>query len=73
MGTSFFKQNGAPKIGIGSTAPFSSSLKSSSYATHGAALGQQKDLAAAQSIDKAAMAAHGPMKRGAAYPKGPKI
>ena len=65
MGTHFFQKPSAITGGKqGLTAP-----RSIGYATHGAAMGAQKDIGAAQAINKAG--AFKPLKRSAAYPKGP--
>jgi hypothetical protein len=72
MGTHFFRAGGAPKvISGGPTNLAARAFGASSYAARGAAAGAQKDLGAAQAINKAG--AFKPMKRSAAYPKGPKV
>lgn len=69
MGTSFFKPPGGPKITGVNQNQEARALGSSVYAARGAAAGAQKDIGAAQAINKAG--AFKPMKRSAAYAKGP--
>jgi hypothetical protein len=71
MGSSFFKSAGQPKIIGGNQGMQARAIGSSVYAARGAAAGAQKDLGAASAINKAG--AHRPLKRSAAYPKGPKV
>lgn len=70
MGTSFFK-NAGPKIGGVSQNQEARALGSSVYAARGAAAGAQKNLGAVAGANKAG--AYKPMKRTAAYAKGPKV
>jgi hypothetical protein len=70
MGTQFFKAGGAPKvIGGGPQNMEARAMGSSVYTARGAAAGAQKDLGAASALNKGGH--RGPMKRSAAYPKGP--
>jgi hypothetical protein len=72
MGSSFFKGAGKPSaISGGSTGQEARAIGQSSYGVRSAASGAQKGLTAAQAINKAG--ALKPMKRSAAYPKGPKL
>lgn len=70
MGTSFFKSNGSKLTG-GAQNMEARAIGSSVYASRGAAAGANKDLAAAQAINKAGKLK--PSVRSAAYPKGPKV
>lgn len=72
MGTSFFK--GAGKLNTisgGNTGQEARAIGQSAYGVRSAAAGAQKGISAAQAINKAG--AFKPMKRSAAYPKGPKV
>lgn len=72
MGTSFFKGAGqANKITGGSTGQEARAIGQSAYGVRSAASGAQKGISAAQAVNKAG--AFKPMKRSAAYPKGPKV
>lgn len=72
MGTSFFKSGGAPKVISGGPQNIEArAIGSSAYAARGAAAGAQKDIGMAAAINKAG--AFKPMKRSAAYAKGPKV
>jgi hypothetical protein len=74
MGSSFFSNVGKPKQMMGGNQGLEArAIGASSYGQKGAAIGAQKALAGAQAANKAALGAHGPLKRSAAYPKGPKI
>lgn len=73
MGTSFFHSGGAPKILDKGQNLEARAIGANSYAGRGAGILSQKDVGAAQAINKAAIAMHGPLKRSAAYPKGPKV
>lgn len=70
MGTSFFKGK-APNISGGNPGLEARAIGAATYGGRGAAIGAQKSLSKAEGINKAAQ--HGPMKRSAAYPKGPVI
>lgn len=71
MGSSFFKGAGQPKaLTGGNTGQEARAIGQSSYGMRSAASGAQKGLTAAQAVNKAG--AFKPMKRSAAYPKGPK-
>jgi hypothetical protein len=70
MGSSFFSKAGAPKAITGGNPGLESrAIGASSYGVRGSAQGAQKNLGAAMAINKAG--AFKPMKRSAAYPKGP--
>jgi hypothetical protein len=69
MGTSFFKANGSPKIIGGNQNMEARAIGSSVYGARGAAAAAQKGIGQAQAINKAG--AFKPLKRSAAYPKGP--
>jgi hypothetical protein len=72
MGTSFFKAGGAPKTITGGPQNMEArAIGSSSYAARSAAAGAGKDLGAAQALAKAG--AYKPIKRSAAYARGPKV
>lgn len=71
MGTSFFKAGGGPKISGTGQNMEARAIGSSVYGARGAAAGAQKSLGVAAGLNKAG--AHGPLKRSAAYPKGPKV
>lgn len=72
MGSSFVK--GAPKAMSGGNPGLEArAIGASAYGSKGAAIGAQKDIGAAQGFNRAAIKAHGPLKRSAAYPKGPKV
>jgi hypothetical protein len=72
MGTAFFKQKPGAAPG-GNLNQLGRALNSGAYAAHGDAIGAQKALAGAQGANAAAIKAHGPIKGGSAYPKGPKV
>jgi hypothetical protein len=75
VGTSFFKgnkQHAAPVTGSNTT-QLARALNAGQYGARGAGIGAQKALAGAQAVNKAAISAHGPLKRSAAYPPGPKV
>jgi hypothetical protein len=75
MGSGFFKK------GVGHSNPITGSntnqlargLNAGAYGARSAGIGAQKTLATAAGINSAAIKAHGPMKRSAAYPAGPKV
>jgi hypothetical protein len=72
MGTSFFKGAGKPNaIGAGNTGQEARAIGQSAYGVRAGAAGAQKGISQAQAINKAG--AFKPMKRSAAYPKGPKV
>jgi hypothetical protein len=71
MGTSFFKGAGAPKIGGTNLNQMARAEGTGAYGARGSGIAQQKALGGALAANKAAIAAHGPLKRSAAYPKGP--
>lgn len=74
MGSSFFKGKGKePQIGGGNQGLEARAIGAASGASRGAGIGAQKNLLQATAVDNAAYKAHGPLKRSAAYPKGPKI
>jgi hypothetical protein len=75
MGSSFFKNQGQPKVLTGGNPGLEArAIGSSSYGVKNSAIGAQKALAGAQAANKAAMSAHSkPLKGSAAYPKGPKL
>lgn len=74
MGSNFFKGAGkAGPIGTGNQSLQSRAIGASGYAARSAGSAAQKGVGQAQSINNAAIKAHGPLKRNAAYPKGPKI
>ena len=71
MGSSFFKGAGQAKpLTGGSTGQEARAIGQSAYGVRSAASGAQKSLGQALAINKAG--AFKPMKRSAAYPKGPK-
>jgi hypothetical protein len=70
VGTGFFKKAGQIPTPGGSQNLEARAMGSSVYAGRGAAAGAQKDIGAAQALNKAGF--KGPMKRSAAYPPGPK-
>lgn len=72
MGSQFFKAKG-PAITGGNQNQLARAVGAGAYASRGASIGAQKDLAAAQAVNKAAIAAHGPLKGTSAHPKGPKV
>jgi len=70
MGTSFFQKGGAPKVITGGNPGLEArAIGASSYGVRGSAQGAQKELGVAQGVNKAG--AFKPLKRSAAYPKGP--
>jgi hypothetical protein len=73
LGSSFFKGGAgrAPTIGTGNMNQMARAEGTGAYGARGAGIAAQKSLGGAQAANKAAMAAHGPLKRSAAYPKGP--
>lgn len=70
MGTSFFKGKGPKAIAPGNMNLLARAGNAGQYAARGEAMGAQKDIGAAQGINKAG--AGKPLKRSAAYPAGPK-
>lgn len=71
MGSSFFKSSaGGPKISGGNQSMEARAIGSSVYGARGSAAGAQKSLGQAQAAGKAGAK---PLKRSAAYPKGPKV
>lgn len=72
MGSSFFKNKSGPINGGGNPGLLARSIGASASGAKGAGIGAQKALGAAQAINKAAFN-HGPLKRSAAYPAGPKL
>jgi hypothetical protein len=72
MGTSFFK--GKPGAITGSNVnQLARGLNAGQYGAQRAGLAEQKALGGAQKANAQAIAAHGPLKRSAAYPKGPAV
>jgi hypothetical protein len=73
MGSSFFKGGaGRPApIGAGNMNQMARAEGTGAYGARGAGIAAQKALGGAQAVNKAAITAHGPLKRSAAYPKGP--
>lgn len=69
MGSSFFKGK-SPSISGGNPGLEARAIGSSVYASRGAGAAAQKNIGAAQGLNKAG--AFKPLKRSAAYPKGPK-
>ena len=72
MGSSFFKGK-APSFSGSNMGQEARAIGSGTYAARNSGMAAQKDIGAAQAINKAAIKAHGPLKGSAAYPKGPKI
>ena len=71
MGSSFFKGK-APAIGGGNPGLEARAIGSIGSGEKGAMIGAQKSLGAAQAINNGAFKARAaPLKRSAAYPKGP--
>jgi hypothetical protein len=71
MGTGFFKGAGQPKaITGGNTGQEARAIGQSFYGVRSAASGAQKGISAAEKVNRAGV--FKPMKRSAAYPKGPK-
>lgn len=73
MGSQFFKAGKPSTISGGNTNQLARGLNSGQYGARTAAVGDQKALGVASGINNAAFKAHGPLKRSAAYPKGPKV
>jgi hypothetical protein len=74
MGSNFFKGQGkGPAISGGNQGLEARAIGSSAYGVRTAGSGAQRDIGAADTINKAAFKSHGALKRSAAYPKGPKI
>jgi hypothetical protein len=72
MGSGFFKGAGKPNtISGGNMGQEARAIGQSAYGVRSAASGAQKGITQAQAINKAG--AFKPMKRSAAYPKGPKV
>jgi hypothetical protein len=72
MGSNFFKGAGhAGGIGPGNMNQMARAEGTGAYGARTAGIGAQKSLGQAQAVNKAAIAAHGALKRSAAYPKGP--
>ena len=70
MGSSFFKAPGNPKLSGVPQNMEARAIGSSTYAARGATAGANKSLGKAESSGKSV---YKPMKRSAAYAKGPKI
>jgi hypothetical protein len=73
MGSQFFKGK-APSAGSisgGNPGLEARAIGAATYGGRGAAIGAQKGLSSAEKIDNAMRP--GPLKRSAAYPKGPKV
>lgn len=70
MGSSFFKASGQPKIIGGNQNMEARAIGSSVYGARGSAAGALRSLNAAQAVGKKGAQ---PLKRSAAYPKGPKV
>ncbi len=70
MGTHFFAGK-APQGSSSNLNMLARAGSAGSYAAKGASIGAQKDIGAAQGINKAG--ASKPLKNSAAYPKGPKV
>jgi hypothetical protein len=68
VGSSFFKEK-APSFGGGNPGLEARAIGSIGAGARGASIGAQKDIAAAQAINKHPFK---PLKRSAAYPPGPK-
>jgi hypothetical protein len=74
MGSQFFKGQGkGPSISGGNPGLEARAIGSSVYGARTAGSAAQKSIGAAQAINNAAIKSHGPLKRSAAYPKGPKV
>ena len=73
MGSSFFKgkSSGLPITGSNQN-QLARALNAGQYGARSAGIGAQKSLGVAAGINTDAVAAHGPLKNRAAYPKGPK-
>jgi hypothetical protein len=72
MGTHFFQKPGP--ISGSNTNQLARAVNSGTYGARAASVGDQKDIGAAQGINKAIEAKRGqPLKRSAAYPPGPKV
>jgi hypothetical protein len=73
MGSHFFKGKAPSAGGINGGNPGleARAIGAATYGGRGAAIGAQKSLSAADKINNAMHA--GPLKRSAAYPKGPKV
>ena len=73
MGSSFFKGK-APSIGGGNPGLEARAIGAIGSGEKGAAIGAQKSLGAAQAVNSGAFKARStPLKRSAAYPKGPAL
>jgi hypothetical protein len=72
MGTSFFKGSHPTPITGSNTNQLARSVNAGAYGARTAGIGAQKALAGALGANNAAIKAHGPIKRSAAYPPGPK-
>lgn len=72
MGTQFFKAGKPSAITGSNTNQLARGLNSGQYGARASGQAAQKALGVAQGINAAAIKAHGPMKRSAAYPPGPK-
>ena len=70
MGTSFFRNSGPKITGGGNPGLESRAMGAAVGAQHGAAIGSQKDLAAALALNKHLFK---PNPKSGAYPPGPKI
>jgi hypothetical protein len=71
LGTQFFAKSKGPAITGGNPGLEARAIGQSAYGVRSAAAGAQKDIGAAKGINKAG--AFKPLKRSAAYPKGPKL
>jgi hypothetical protein len=71
MGSHFFKGKAPQGVSGGNPGLEARAIGAATYGGRGAAIGAQKNLSSAEKIDNAMRP--GPLKRSAAYPKGPKI
>jgi hypothetical protein len=71
MGSHFFKGKAPQGVSGGDPGLEARAIGAATYGGRGAAIGAQKGLSSAEKIDNAMRP--GPLKRSAAYPKGPKI
>ena len=71
MGTHFFAGKAPTSKGPGNMNSLERAGNAGLYAARGSAVGAQKDLAAAQALNKAG--AGKPLKGGSEFPKGPKV
>jgi hypothetical protein len=75
MGSEFFKGKGKPSSITGGNQNLEArAMGASGYAARNSGSAAQKGIGVAQGINNAIIKAHAaPLKRSAAYPKGPKI